>query len=147
MSDSLQPLWTVARQAPLPMRFSKQEYWSGLPFFFQGIFPTQGTNPHLLCVLHWQARSLPLVLHGKPTISWSLFKLMSTESEMPPNHLILYHPLLLLPSIFTSIKVLSNQSALHITWPKHQNFSFCISPSKEYSGVISFRNDWSSLVY
>ena len=93
MSDSLQPLWTVARQAPLPMRFSKQEYWSGLPFFLQGIFPTRGTNPHLLCLLHWQARSLPLVLHGKPTISWSLLKLMSIESEMPSNHLILYHPL------------------------------------------------------
>ena len=93
MSDSLQPLRTVARQAPLPMRFSKQEYWSGLPFFLQGIFPTRGTNPHLLCLLHWQARSLPLVLHGKPTISWSLLKLMSIESEMPSNHLILYHPL------------------------------------------------------
>ena len=146
MSDSLQPLWTVARQAPLPMRFSKQEYWSGLPFFFQGIFPTRGTNPHLLCVLHWQARSLPLVLHGKPTISWSLFKLMSTESEMPPNHLILYHPLLLLPSIFTSIKVLSNQSALHIRWPKYWSFSFSISPSNEYSGLISFRIDWFGLL-
>ena len=71
--------------------------------------------------------------------SWSLLKLMSIESVMPSNHLILCYPLLLLPSIFPSIKVFSNESALHIRWPKCWSFSFNISPSNEYSGLISFR--------
>ena len=73
------------------------------------------------------------------TNSQSLLKLMSTESMMPFNHLALGHPLLLQPSIFPSIKVFSNESALCITWPKYCNFSFSISPSSEYSGLISFR--------
>ena len=72
----------------------------------------------------------------------SLPKLMSIELVMPSNHLILCHPLLLLPSIFPSIKVFSNESALCIRWPKYWNFSFNISPSNEYSGLISFRMDW-----
>ena len=76
------------------------------------------------------------------TISWSLFKFMSTESEMPSNHLILCHPLLLLPSIFPSIRVFSNELALGIKWPKYWSISFSISPSSEYSGLISFRMDW-----
>ena len=67
---------------------------------------------------------------------------MSTESVMPSNHLILCHPLLLLPSIFSSIRVLSYESALCIRWPKYWSFSFSISPSNEYSGLISFRMDW-----
>ena len=71
------------------------------------------------------------------TISWRLLKLMSTESVMPPNHLVLYHPLLLLPSIFPSIRVFSNELALHIRWPKYGSLSFSISPSNEYSGLIS----------
>ena len=66
------------------------------------------------------------------TISWSLLKLMSIELVMPPNHLILCRPLLLLPSIFPSIRVFSNESALHIVWPKYWNFSFSISPSNKY---------------
>ena len=74
------------------------------------------------------------------TISQILLKFMSIESVMPSNHLILYHPLLLLPSIFPSIRVLSNELALRIKWPKYWNFS--ISPSNEYSGLISFRIDW-----
>ena len=65
---------------------------------------------------------------------------------MPSNHLILCHPLLLLPSIFPSIRVFSNESALRIRWPKYWNFSFNISPSKEYSGLISFRMDWLDLL-
>ena len=73
------------------------------------------------------------------TISQSLLKFMSTESVMPSNHLFLYHPLLLLPSIFPSIGVFSNELALHIRWPKYWSFSFNISLSKEYSGLISFR--------
>ena len=73
------------------------------------------------------------------TNSWSLPKLMSIELVMPSNHLILCRPLLLLPSIFPSIRVFSNESALCIRWPKYWSFSFNISPSKEHSGLISFR--------
>ena len=80
------------------------------------------------------------------TNSWSLLKLMSIESVMPPNHLILCRPLLLLPSIFPSIGVLSNESALCIMWPKYWSFSFNITPSNEHSGLISFRMDWLDLL-
>ena len=80
------------------------------------------------------------------TISQSLLKLMSIESVMPSNHLILYHPLLLPPSIFPSVRVFSNESVLHIRWPKYWSFSFNISPSNEYLGLISFRNDWYDLL-
>ena len=80
------------------------------------------------------------------TNSWSLLKLMSIELVIPFNHLLLCHPLLLLPSIFPSIRVFSNESALHIMWPKHWCFSFSISPSNEYSGLISFRMDWLDLL-
>ena len=80
------------------------------------------------------------------TSSWSLLKLMSIESVMPSNHLVLCRPLLLLPSIFPSIRVFSNESVLHIRWPKYRSFSFSISPSNEYSGLISFRIDWFDLL-
>ena len=80
------------------------------------------------------------------TNSWSLLKLMSIESVIPSNHLILCHPLLLLPSIFPSIRVFSNESALCIRWPKYCSFSFNISPSNKYSGLISFRTDWLDLL-
>ena len=73
-------------------------------------------------------------------------KPMSIESVMPSNHLILCHPLLLLPSIFPSIRVLSNESPLHIRWPKDWSFSFNISPSNEHPGLISFRMDWLDLL-
>ena len=78
--------------------------------------------------------------------SWSLLKLMSIESVMPSNHLILCHPLLLPPSIFPSIRVFSNESVLCIRWPKYWSFSSSISPSSEYSGLISFRIDWFDLL-
>ena len=78
--------------------------------------------------------------------SQSLLKFMSIKSVMPSNHLILCHPLLLLPSIFPSIRVFSNESALHIRWPKDWSFSFSISRSNEYSGLISFRMDWLDLL-
>ena len=74
-----------------------------------------------------------------------LKKLMSIESVMPSNHLILYCPLLLPPSIFPSIRVFFNESVLHIRWPKYWSFSFSISPSNEYSRLISFRRDWLDL--
>ena len=80
------------------------------------------------------------------TNSQSLLKLMSIKSVMPPNHLILCHPLLLLPSIFPSIRVFSNESALCIRWPNYWRFSFSISPSNEYSGLISLRIDWFDLL-
>ena len=80
------------------------------------------------------------------TISQSLLKLMSIESVMPSNHLILCRPLLLLPSIFPSITVFSRQSALPIRWSKYWSFSFSISPSNEYSGLISFTLDWLDLL-
>ena len=76
------------------------------------------------------------------TISQRLLRLMSIESVMPSNHLILCQPLLLLPSIFPSIRVFSNESVLHIGWPKYWSFSFSIGPSNEYSGLISFRINW-----
>ena len=80
------------------------------------------------------------------TNSWSLCKLMSIESVMPSNHLILCHPLLLSPSIFPSSRVFSSESVLHIRWPKYWSFSFSISSSNEYSGLISFRMDWLDLL-
>ena len=80
------------------------------------------------------------------TNSWSLLKFMSTESVMPSSHLILCHPLLLLPSVFPSIRVFSNESVLQIRWPQYWSFSFSISPSSEYSGTISFRMDWFDLL-
>ena len=80
------------------------------------------------------------------TNSWSLLKLVSTESVMPSNHLILYCALLLLPLIFPSIRVFSNESVLRIRWPNYWSFSFNISPSNEYSGLISFRMDWLDLL-
>ena len=127
------------------------------------------TNLHFLSFLHWRAGSLTLVLccctsvtHSCPafcnpwagalqaslffTISQSLLKLMSIAWVMPSNHLILCRPLLLLPSIFPSIKVFSNESALHIRWPTYWNFSLIISPPNEYSGLISFRIDWFDLI-
>ena len=80
------------------------------------------------------------------TKSWSLLKLMAIELVMPSNNLILCRPLLFLPSVFPSIRVFSNESALHIRWPKYWSFSFIISPSNEHPGLISFRIDWLDLL-
>ena len=80
------------------------------------------------------------------TNSQSLLKLMSIDSMMPSNHLILCHPLLLLPSVFPGIRAFSNKSVLRIRWPKYWSFSFSISPSNEYSGLFSFRMDWLDLL-
>ena len=94
-------------------------------------------------VIPWStARQASLLI----TNSWSLLKLMSIESVMPSKYLILCHPLLLPPSIFPSIRVFSNESALYIRWPKYWSFSFSISPSNEYTGLISFRIDWLDLL-
>ena len=96
----------------------------------------------LLFVTPWTAAHQTSVSF---TVFWSLLKLMSIEPVMPSNHLILCHPLLL-PSIFPSIKVFSNESVLRIRWPKYWSFSFSISPSNEYSGPISFRINWFDLL-
>ena len=80
------------------------------------------------------------------TNSWNLLKVMSIEMVMPSNHLILCHPLLVLSSIFPSIRIFSNESTLHMRCPKYWSFSFSISPSNEYSGLISFRMDWLDLL-
>ena len=105
--------------------------------------PIQSLSPVRLLANPWTAAhqaSLSI------TNSQSLFKLMSIESLMPSNYLILCRPLLLLPSIFPRIRVFSNESVLHIRWPKCWSFSFNISPSNEYSGLISFRMDWFDLL-
>ena len=96
--------------------------------------------PTLQCHGRQQAR-LPCL-----TLSWSLIKLMPIELMTPSNHLILCWPLLLLPSVFPSIRVFSNESALHTRWPKYWSFSFSISPSNEYSRLISVRIDWLILL-
>ena len=103
----------------------------------------QSLSPLLHFVTPWTAAhqaSLSI------TNSRSLFTLMSIESVMPSNHLILCHPLLFLPSVFPSIRVFSDESVLCIIWPKYWSFSFSISPSNEYSGLISFRMNWLDLL-
>ena len=95
-------------------------------------------QPHGLHAAHQVSLSI--------TNSWSSLKLMSTESVMPSSHLILCRPLLLLPSFFPSIRVFSKESVLRIRWPRYWSFSFSISPSHEYSGLISFRIDWFDLL-
>ena len=101
----------------------------------------------LSCVQHFVTpRTAACQASLSITNSRSLLKLMSITSVMPSNHLILCFPLLLPPSIFPSIRIFSNESVLHIRWPKYWSFSFSISPSNEYSGLISFRIDWLDLV-
>ena len=103
----------------------------------------QSLNRVRLFVTPWTAARQA----SPPTTNpWSSLRLMSIESVMPSNHLIFCHPLLLLPSIFPSIRVFSNESVLHIRWPKYWSFSFNISPSNEHSGLISFRMDWLDLL-
>ena len=147
--------WTIAYQASQSMGFSRQEYWSRLSFPSPGDLPNPGIEPKSATL---QAGAFSLIqslscvrLFATPwtaarqaslsiTNSQSPPKPMSIESVMPSNHLIFCHPLLLLPSIFPSIRVFSNDSALHIRWPKYWSFSFNVSPSNEYSGLISCRS-------
>ena len=124
--------WTAAYQAPPSMGFSRQEYWSGVPL----------PSP-VLSLIHVQLFLTPRSAAHQAslsfTISRSLLKLMSIKSVMPSDHLILCHTLLLLLSVFPSIRVSSNESALCIRLPKYWSFNFSISPSNEFSGLISFR--------
>ena len=96
------------------------------------LFATPGNAAHQACL--------------SITNSWSLLKLMSIKLVVPSNHLILFYPLFFLPSIFPSSKVFSNESVLHIRWPNYWSFSFSLSPSNEYSGLISLRIDWFDLL-
>ena len=171
--------WTIAASLPCTRDFSGKNTGVGCHFLLKRIFPTQGSNQHLSCLLNCQVGSLPLTPPGKPTVvprllsrsvqscsrvqlfvtPWpeasqvslsninasSLLKLISIESVMPCNYLILCHPILLLPSIFPSIRIFSDESVLHIRWPKYWSFCFSISPSNEYAGLISFRMDWLDL--
>ena len=104
----------------------------------------QFSSVQLLSHVQLYATPWTAACQASPSItnSWSLLNPMSIKSVMPSNQLILHHPLLLLPSIFPSIRVFSNKSVLCIRWPKYWSFSFKISPSNEYSGLISFRMDW-----
>ena len=176
-------VWTMVLQVPMSMDSPGKNPGVGCHFLLQGIFPTQGLNPGLLHLLHWQVSSLPLVSPEKPvtllvffsfpcyfsqslshvqlfatpwtvafqaslsfTISQSLLKFMSIKSVMPSNRLIRCCPLLLLPSVFPSFRVSSSQSTLRIKGPKYWSFSFSISPSNEYSRLISFRIGWFDLL-
>ena len=109
----------------------------------QLLYIVQSLSPVWLFVTPWTAAGQASL---SSTNSQSLLKLMSIESVMPSNHLILCHPLLFLPSIFPSIRVFSKESVLCIRWPKYRSFSFSISPSNEYSGLISFRMDGLDLL-
>ena len=105
-------------------------------FYFSSV---QSLSHVRLFAMPWTAACLASL---SVTDSWDLLKLMSIKLVMPSNHLILCHPLFLLPSTFPSIRVFSNESVLCIRWPKYWSFSFNISPSNEYSGLISFRMDY-----
>ena len=167
MSNSVTP-WAVAHQALLSMELSRQEYWSRWSFRTPGELPNSEITPAspaladgLLSLLHlykssvvvqclscvwffvtlWTAACQASLYF---TIFQTLLKLMPIESVMPFNHLVHCRPLFL-PSIFLSIRVFSNEVALCISWPKYWSFSFSISPSIEYLGLISFRIDWFDL--
>ena len=114
---------------------------AAVTYYYQ--FVVQSRSPVWLFATPWTAT---LQASLSFTISQSLLKFMSTESVMLSNHLILCHPLLLLPSIFPSIRIFSNELVLRIRWTKCWSFSFSISPSNEYSGRISFRIDWLDLL-
>ena len=156
--------WTVAHQSLMAMEFSRQEYWSGLPFpsprdqprdqtwvscFASRFFTISGWALNLMIVVVVQSPSF-VQLFVPPwttahqaslslSISWTLPKFMSVESVMPANHLILGGPLLLLSSVFPSIRIFSNELAVCIRCPNYWSFSFGISPSNEYSGLIPLK--------
>ena len=110
--------------------------------FFFGPQSVQSLSHVWLFATPWTAHQASLSI----TSPQGLLKLLSIKSVIRSNHLILCHPLLLLPSIFPSIRVFSNESVLHIRWPNYWSFSFSINPSNEYSGLISFRIDWLDLL-
>ena len=165
--------WTIAHQSLISMEFSRQEYWSGLPFSSPGDLPDRD-QIHISCVsciasrfftiLVWALNLMIVVVVQSPSfvqlfvspwtaahqvslslnIFWSLPKFMSIESVMPANHFILCGPLLFLSSIFPSIRIFSSELAVCIRCPNYWSFSFGISPSNEYSGLIPLR--WMGLI-
>ena len=159
--DIFFPVFPITKLSPnLFLSFRRHSEWTFLSrYLFYSLNP-QSTTPFSLssCSIIGQfSHSVIVWLFATPwttahqaslsiTNSWSLLKLMSIESVMPPNHLILCHSLLLLPSVFPSIRIFSNESVLCIRWPKYWSFSFSISPSNDYSGLISFRIDWFDLL-
>ena len=140
--------FTTLNSKPKPSGIRKVQccHWSGGPHIYRFLsvqFSLVQSLSHVrLFATPWTAACQASLSITK---SQSLLKLTSIESVMPSNHLILCHPLLLPPSIFPNIQVFSNESALCIRWPKYWSFSFSISPSNEYSGLISFRMDWLDL--
>ena len=128
---------------PSCVTFNNFKYIFHIPteVFHSFLVQSSSLSQSYLTLCNQRAR-LPLFF----AISWSLFKLMSIELVMSSSHLILYSPLLLLPLIFPSTRVFSNESVICIRWPKYWSFSFSISPSNEYSGLISFRMDWLDLL-
>ena len=147
MFGFLATIYRLTEDSPQPLNFLEGLFltfrrFSPIPRRCCGFSSVQPLSHVRLSVTPWTAEcqaSLSI------TNSWSFLKLMCIDSVMPSNHLILCHPLLLLPSIFPSIRVFSNESVLHIRWPEYWSFSFSISPTKEYSGLISFRIDWLNL--
>ena len=133
----------------LPMIVSSQKTPSSspwLPEWFHISQPSVGSVQSSHSVISNSLWPLDCSMPGFPVLHYPWVKLTSIESVMPSNHLILCHPLLFLPSIFPSTRVFSNESVLRIRWPKYWSFSFSISPSNEYSGLISFRMDWLDLL-
>ena len=150
-------LWKTLKWKIINYRVEKEEIWRGYSqavgrrqmriLVHEWVNPWGGIIQSLSRV--WLFETPGTAAHQASlsiTIFQSLFKLMSIESVTPLNNLIFCSPLLLLPSTFPSIRVFSNESALCVRWPKYWSFSFSISPSKEYSGLISFRNDWFDLL-
>ena len=172
ISDSAIP-WTVAHQTPQFVRFPRHEHWSGLPFpppgdlLDPGIKPVSPALAGRFLTIEPPGKSGELFVVVVQLLSYVLFftaprmaacqaplsstvlqsslKFLYIELVMPSSSLVLRRPLLLLPSVFPSVRVFSNESALHIRWPKYWSFSFIISPSNEYSGLISFGIDWFDL--
>ena len=142
------------------MEFFRPEYWSGLPSLGSHRVGHDWSDLAAAAGIKWQISSVQELSHVwffatlqtavcQASVHYqfrSLLKLMSIESVMPSNHLILCHPLLLPPSIFPSIKVFSKELVLHIRWSRYWSFSFNINSSSEYSGLISFRMDWLDLL-
>ena len=140
-------LWTVAPGFPCPWNFSGKNTWVWCHFLLLEIFLIQFSSGQSLS--HIQIFETPWTAARRTSLDitnpLSLLKLMSIESVKTSNQIILCRPLLFLPSIFPSIRVFSNEPVLCIRWPKYWSFSFNISPSNEYSGLISFRMDWLDL--
>ena len=171
MSNSFVISWTITCQVPLSVGFLRQDYWSGLPFSSPGNLPDPGIQTRVCCIdrralyswaiirwdlyLCWSVTQSCLTLCDPMDHSTPGFPVHHHPPEfsqthvhwvIPSNHLVLCHPLLLLLSIFPSIRVFSNESALHIRWTKYWSFSFSISPSNKYSGLISFKMHWLDLL-